>query len=217
MSRTLSFFEPIILIGGGPVSPDDVALVQQFARKTIAVDSGADSADAMGLEVFAVLGDMDSASAEVLQKNKGKIRQITEQATTDFEKCIKASDAPLYLSIGFLGGRLDHELAALNVLAKYPDRRIVLIGAQDIVVLCPKEFQIELPFQCRISLFPLEKTNGLHSTGLRWPLDGMEMVASGQIGVSNQVCAEQVKISYRSGALLLILPLENLAALLAGF
>jgi len=217
MNSRLSFFEPVILIGGGPVSPDEVALVQRFATKTIAADGGADTADALGLEVYAVLGDMDSVSADILRKNRAKSTLISEQNTTDFEKCVYSSDAPLYLAIGFMGGRLDHELAALNVLAKYPDRRIILIGAQDIALLCPRDFSASLPLNCRVSVFPLGKVTGLHSDGLKWPMDGTMMASDANIGTSNVSSAESVDIRYESGSLLLILPVEALPALLAAF
>ncbi len=217
MSKVLSFFEPVILIGGGPVSPDDVALVQRFASKTIAADSGADTADALGLDVYAVLGDMDSVSAAGLLRNDGKITEIAEQETTDFEKCVYASEAPLYLCVGFLGGRLDHELAALNVLAKYAQRRIILIGSQDVIMLCPKEITLELPLNTRVSLFPFGAVSGAESKGLRWPLNGCELSSDGHIGVSNSASKSAVEISYNSGTMLLILPVENLPELLASF
>ena len=210
MSRTLSFFEPVIIIGGGPVSPDDVALVQRFASKTIAADSGADRADALGLDVFAVLGDMDSVSPGFLAKST----RISEQETTDFEKCIYSSDAPVYLCIGVLGGRMDHQLAALNVLAKYPERKIILIGPQDIILLCPTDFSVELPIGTRLSLFPLGMVSGVYSDGLAWEMNGLDMDSSGKIGTSNQSRTAQVSIRYNQGALLLVLPAETLPQLL---
>ncbi|MCF6304366.1 MAG: thiamine diphosphokinase [Rhodobacteraceae bacterium] len=214
MSRTLSFFEPVIVIGGGPVSPDDVALVQRFSNKTIAADSGVDAADALGLDVFAVLGDMDSVSQAGARKNIGKSTRISEQDTTDFEKCIYSSDAPLYLCIGVLGGRIDHQLAALNVLAKYPDRKIILIGPQDITLLCPLDFSVELPIGTRLSLFPLGAVFGVHSDGLEWKMNGVDMDSSGKIGTSNRTSAARVHIRYGQGALLLVLPVETLPELL---
>ncbi len=214
MSRILSFFEPVIIIGGGPVSPDDVALVQQFASKTIAADSGVDRADALGLDVFAVLGDMDSVSPGGLRDNVGKTTRISEQDTTDFEKCIYSSEAPVYLCIGVLEGRMDHQLAALNVLAKYPDRKIILIGPQDITLLCPTDFAVELPIGTRFSLFPLGEVSGVCSNGLAWEMEGLDMNSSGKIATSNRTRTPQVDIRYSHGALLLVLPIETLPELL---
>ncbi len=214
MSHKLNFFEPVIIIGGGPVSAADVALVQRFSSKTIAADSGADTADALGLDVFAVLGDMDSVSEDGLNRNIGKTTRISEQNSTDFEKCIRSSDAPIYLCIGVLGGRIDHQLAALNVLAKYPDRQILLIGAEDVILLCPQDFSVNLPVDTRLSLFPVGPVLGMYSDGLKWELNGVDMDSAGKISASNLTSATRTCISYDQGALLLILPVETLPELL---
>jgi thiamine pyrophosphokinase len=51
------------------------------------------------------------------------VHHLPEQDTTDFEKCLYSVAAPLLLGVGFLGGRADHHLAAMNVLVRYADRR----------------------------------------------------------------------------------------------
>ncbi|MBL4807655.1 MAG: thiamine diphosphokinase [Rhodobacteraceae bacterium] len=210
MSSKFTFFEPIILIGGGPVSASQIDLARRYATKTIAADSGADTADAMGLDVFAVLGDLDSISPKILAKNRDKVQKIADQDTTDFEKCIYASDAPLYLAIGFLGGRLDHELAALNVLAKYPDRKIILIGSEDICFFCPQKLRLDLPQNTRVSLFPLGEVTAVRSSGLGYDMVGLDMAADARIGTSNFSTDPIIEISYQAGPLLMLLPVDHL-------
>ena len=50
------------------------------------------------------------------------VHAVGEQETTDLEKCLYSVEAPLFLGVGFLGGRVDHQLAAMNALVKYAGR-----------------------------------------------------------------------------------------------
>ena len=79
----------------------------------------------------AVIGDMDSLRGSGRLRAAGvAIFEVGEQDTTDLEKCLYSVEAPLYIGLGFLGGRIDHHLAAMNALVKYPGKPVVLIGAR---------------------------------------------------------------------------------------
>ena len=45
--------------------------------------------------------------------------QIAEQVTTDFEKALYSTRAPVTVALGMTGKRLDHTLAALDAVSKY--------------------------------------------------------------------------------------------------
>ena len=211
----MRFEAPILLVGNGPVDAETLALVQPFFMQVVAADGGANIAAALGLTVEAVIGDLDSVTPESRHRNGENIVLVSEQDTTDFEKCLHLIEAPLTIGIGFLGGRLDHELAALNALVKFATQKVVLIGERDLVFLCPKRLEMGLPTGTRVSLFPMGPVLGLRSAGLEYALDGLEMAPGAGIGTSNKASAKVQLIEVATGPLLVILSRRHIAAAIA--
>ncbi len=194
----------ITLIGGGPVSPEDLAEALAFAPDLVAADGGADRALALGAVPKVVIGDFDSlsdAARTVLPPER--LCHVAEQDSTDFEKCLTRIAAPFVLALGVLDGRHDHGLSAMNAIARIRAPRCILLGAEDLVFLAPPELALDLPEGARFSLFPLGAARGT-SRGLRWPIDGLEFSPDGRIGTSNEV-AGPVSLAVE-GPMLVILP-----------
>jgi thiamine pyrophosphokinase len=205
---------PVVLVGGGEV---DMGALRRAMKgvPVVAADGGAVPVLSLGVMPEAVFGDMDSLDPEVQARlAPGVLRRVAEQDSTDFDKCLRHVDAPLVLGYGFLGARLDHQFSAMNVLARRPDRRCVLVGAEDVVCLCPPRMALDLPLGSRFSLFPMLPVTG-RSEGLRWPIDGISFAPGGVVGTSNEVSGPVV-LEWDAPGMLLILPKEALAALRAG-
>lgn len=197
---------PVTLLGGGPVAHADLAMAQAIAPILVAADSGATTALAQGILPVAVIGDMDSISSETADAIPDeRLHLIFEQDTTDFEKCLLNVSAPVLLCIGFIGDRLDHELAVFNALIKHPDRAAILIGERDVVFRLPDHLELHLPIGTRFSLFPMRETQAT-SQGLVWPIDGLKLAPWGKIATSNRVESSPVVVRIKSGAALAILP-----------
>lgn len=207
--------EGVTLAGGAVFSRKLLEFSQALAPKLVAADGGADRLMRLGHEPQAVIGDLDSISAANKARLQARLFPIREQITTDFDKALRSIDAPLVLGIGFLGGRLDHELATLNSLARHPDRRCILLGGRDLAFLAPEEITLRLRPGSRLSLFPLGPVKGA-SEGLRWPLQGLDFGPMGMIGTSNQVTAPEVRLRFDNRAMLVILPRSAAAAALDG-
>ena len=125
------------------------------------------------------------------------------EETTDFEKCLGLVRAPLLLGVGFLGGRLDHQLANLSALVKFPNQKCILIGSKDICFLSPEEFSINLPSGTTISLFPMGSTSG-SSTGLKYSINNLDLDPTKKIGTSNEVVSE-VNLKFNKRRVLIML------------
>lgn len=207
-SPRLRFDDPIALVGGGGATADDLREAAALTATVVAADSGCDLCDAAGVDaVAAVIGDMDSArNLDRWRQAPGcEVIEIAEQDTTDFEKCLYTVDAPLYVGVGFFGRRLDHSLAALHVLLKRADKRVVLLGEEDVAFLAPLRWRVQLDPGARVSIVPLAPCRGLRSEGLRWPIDGLDMAFGAQIGTSNEAAATAVAADFdRLGALILL-------------
>ena len=103
-----------------------------------------------------------------------KIVRISNQNTTDLEKVLLNTQSPLTLGIGFLGSRIDHELAALSALGKFSHKKIILIGEKDIIFLAPPSFSLSSFEGMRVSLYPLDSVK-VQSDGLKWSTEGLTL------------------------------------------
>ncbi|EAQ04221.1 thiamine pyrophosphokinase [Pseudooceanicola batsensis HTCC2597] len=202
--------EAALRVVGGLLAEPDLA-----GAPVVAVDGGARLAISAGLTPQAVIGDFDSLGPdEAAQFDPATLHRITEQETTDFDKALRSVRAPVVLGAGFHGARIDHHLAALSVLARFPDRHCILVGTEDVTCLCPPELAIDLSPGDWLSLFPLAEVQGT-SSGLEWPIDGLRFRPDHRIGTSNRVTEGRVRLQMTAPGMLLILPRRALRPLLA--
>lgn len=208
----------VTLLGGGALGAADLGLALRLAPDLVAADGAAAAALAAGLVPQAVIGDLDSLDpASAARLPPGRVHRIAEQSSTDFDKCLRSIRAPLILGVGFMGARLDHELAALNTLARRPWQRCLLLGPADLCFHAPPALALDLPRGTRLSLFPVARL-GVRGSGLAWPVGGLAFAPDGRIGTSNAVSGP-VRLRFERPGMLVMLPrahLETGAAALLG-
>lgn len=203
--------KPVGLVGGSGLSRVEFGSIQRLCGPIVAADGGANWLHEAGVTPDAVIGDMDSIDDRVAgDLPPDRLHQIAEQDSTDFEKCLTRIDAPLILGAGFLGKRADHMLAACSALLRHRDRRCILLGGTDLLVLCPPRLELGLARGTRASLYPMLPVSA-RSTGLRWPLDGLDLAPDRLIATSNEVSETRVSIEVDRPGLLVILPDATLA------
>lgn len=221
--RPIRHPQGVTVIGGGAVSAGELAAARALAPLLVAADGGADRARALGHAPDWLVGDLDSVSdAARAALPPGRILRVAEQDSTDFAKCLARIEAPLVMAVGFTGLRLDHTLAALTVLVGAARGRasgdgsapvVVMLSSDDVIAACPPELALELAPGTRVSLYPMGPARG-SSTGLEWPLDGIELSPAGRVGTSNRATGP---VALRmAGPVLVMLPRGALGALLAG-
>jgi thiamine pyrophosphokinase len=177
---------PVTLVGSGVLGPDDLDLALSRAPMLVAADGGALHALRAGHMPHAVIGDMDSLhELERARIPEERMFRISEQDSTDFDKSVRHIESPLVLAVGFLGGRIDHQLAAFSTLVRHADRACVLIGTEELIFHIPPALTLELQNGDSFSLFPMRPVTG-RSVGLLWPIDGLDLAPDGRIATSNQ-------------------------------
>ena len=197
--------EPITLVGGAPVGTKLLSEAIAIAPLTVAADGGAKVLLDCDHDPLAVIGDMDSLPGDLQARiPENRIHHIAEQDSTDFEKCLSRITAPLIVGVGFLGGRIDHQMAVQSVLSRYAHHRCLLIGMYDAMCVVPPQFALDLPVGTRVSLFPMAPTK-IASQGLQWPTEGLQFSPSGQIGTSNRSTGKLI-LAPQNSAMLIILP-----------
>ncbi len=207
----------VIVVGGSPPHP---GVVHHLAddRFVIAADSGLDHADALGLAVDLVVGDLDSVTPGALAAASAAgvpiERHRPDKEAIDTELAVEAALARgahrlVVLSGG--GDRLDHVLAGLFVLA-HP-----MLAGLDVqawagpawlrAVQGPASTSIEGPAGAYVSLLPLHgRADGVTTGGLRYPLHGEPLHPGSSRGISNELAGGPACVSLEHGALLVVVP-----------
>jgi thiamine pyrophosphokinase len=200
MSRT------VVVLADGPDRPVDLNIPP--GATVIAADGGAE----LGLPVDLVVGDLDSISAETLAGIERVERHPADKDATDLELALAAAarlDPDRILVLGGAGGRLDHLLGGLLLLAAdaYAGIRIdARIGAAAVSVVRSERTLAGEPGSL-ISLFAVHgPASGIVTEGLVYPLRGETLEPGSTRGVSNVFASPGARIALEHGVLLAVMP-----------
>lgn len=207
----------IFILAGGPVSDPDFLRERIESVKPAAIlcaDGGAHHAYRLGLIPRAIVGDLDSLDEKTARffadRGTRLLRHAPEKDETDTELALREALAlnPKEIWIfGALGGRLDHTLANLSLLASAteagPDIRLLDSWCEAFVVRGTRVLEGE-PGQT-VSVFPLGATaEGICLEGFAYPLHEATMTLGKPFGVSNRLSGPRGVIRVKGGALLVI-------------
>lgn len=213
--RFAPFSDNVTLLGGGALRAGTVSELLTLAPNLVACDGAAARALAEGHVPVRVIGDLDSLDeATRAALDPATVFALDEQDTTDFDKALRTTEAPLILGAGFMGRRLDHELACYNALVRRPEKRCILVGDDDICFHAGGPVRLDVGAGTRVSLFPMAEVT-VSATGLEWPLDRLTLAPWGRVGTSNRAVEARVEIRPEGVGLLVILPRTALPAAMA--
>jgi len=218
-TQIAEFDDPIVIVGGGSVDAELLRELYASGCRLIGADGGADQIVDAGLKPEVIVGDFDSLREPLSWLGKTRLIQLPEQETTDFEKALYSTRAPVTIGLGMTGGRFDHTLAALDAMARYARKRhIVLVDEQDIALGLTREFAFDVAAGDRVSIHPLAPITFWHSDGLEYPLDAVKLAPGVRTGTSNMATTGAFAIQPEEGVqapYLLILDRQYLFRLVA--
>src|SRR5688572_27498665 len=167
----------------------------------VGADGGADEIVAAGLKPEAIIGDFDSLQAPDTWLGRTKLLRVPEQETTDFEKSLYCTRAPVTIALGMTGRRFDHTLAALDAVTKHgKDRPIILVDEADLAMALTGPFSFEVDPHERVSVHPLLPIRFKRSIGLKYPLDNLRLAPGERTGTSNEAVDGPFRIEPESRA-----------------
>jgi thiamine pyrophosphokinase len=186
-AEIINFAGLCIIVGGGAV---DIELLRELYLQgghLVGADGGADAIVKAGLRPEAIIGDFDSLENPMSWLGRTRLITIAEQETTDFEKALYSTRAPVTVALGMTGKRFDHTLAALDVVARQAvGRPIILVDEADIAIAMSGAFSFAVEPRERVSVHPLVPIRFRKSEGLKYPLDGLKMAPGEKSGTSNE-------------------------------
>jgi thiamine pyrophosphokinase len=203
------------VFAGGDFDVDHLRLDEvQEQDLVVCVDRGLEHCLQVGLHPDMLIGDMDSAPQSLLQDDS-----IADVKRYVFPSAKAASDLELALTIlseesldvvillGISGGRTDHMLFNWQLvrLRQWPfslqfiddtTRTYALEGAQAVELdSMPGMF---------LSLLPMERSTGVSTAGLEYPLSNAVIEVGSTLGLSNVVVDKRVRVEISSGSLLVM-------------
>jgi thiamine pyrophosphokinase len=199
---------------------DDIGLV-------VAADSGLHVAQAVGLSVDVVIGDMDSVAADALARARragaSELRHPVDKDATDLELALDlvlervtaaeaATDRPRVVVVGSGAGRLDHLLGWVGVVGspRYAGLEIEAVLGDTLVLPVHDRRVVTGSPGSVVTLLALHgPVGGVRTRGLRWALDGASLHSGSSLGVSNELLGTSGEVSVGHGVLTIVLPPQH--------
>lgn len=208
-----------LIISGGFIAKD-------FLRKVfcsycpdivIAADAGLLAAHELGIPVTHIVGDFDSAGTEILKEYENRedveIRKFRpEKDASDTEIALRLAlecGADEIVMIGCTGTRLDHVWANTQLLFVARDNaaKAWIIDPHNRISLIENGTVLSRGNQYGkyISLFPVGgPVEELSLKGFKYSLEDYRLEPVNSLSVSNEILAEEAKITFSSGNLLMM-------------
>lgn len=206
-----------VLVCGGTLSS---AFLQKTAKamkdaKWYAVDGGLRVMDEIGLVPDCLVGDFDTADEALVSQYSGEVetyRHPPEKDATDTELALdKAIEdgADFIILLGATGTRMDHTMANVHMLyhALLQNKTAVILDEHNRITLHQTSFRVRKSDLCGkyLSFLPfMGEVKGLQLSGVKYPLEGTNLLPGTSLCISNEAVEDKVKISFSEGCLLMI-------------
>jgi thiamine pyrophosphokinase len=194
----------ILANGTFPVHPVPLDRLRE-ADLIVCCDGAAEKLVGHGYEPGIIIGDLDSVSPALQERYRSILVLDTDQETNDLTKavnwCIDAGIREVAI-LGATGIREDHTLGNISLLADY-GRIIDTVMMTDTGTFKVYEGSVTIssrPGQ-QVSLFSIDPSLKVNSSGLRYPLDGL-ILHSWWRGTLNEAAGDSFSLDFKGGQVL---------------
>ena len=183
-----------------------LASMAASAQPLLAADGGANHLARLGLRPTAVLGDLDSVSPDTRAwLGEDCMVDRPDQDRTDLDKALEYAFDELGIKnltvLAALGGRTDHDLGNLGLLARLAmGERLIFEAADQTVLAIASEISLAAIPGETWSFWTFDPAVRVTVEGVRWPIAGAALDASNRPSISNEAIAEEVRICASGGA-----------------
>jgi thiamine pyrophosphokinase len=212
----------VIFANGELPDLDKARLLLRADDYIVCADGGMRHALALGLQPNLIIGDMDSAERDQLQKLKDEDVPIElfshDKNETDLELAINhAIDLKpnQIMIVGALGGRLDQTLGNIALLndTRHKPALSHVEGSLDMrlddgveeIFVCRNQVQVHGKSGDLVSLIPWQgPVTDVQTENLKWPLRNETLFPDKTRGISNEMLGDTASVSMGSGSLLVV-------------
>ena len=194
----------LILTGGGPAPTTPLPR----SNVVIAADSGLGLAEALGVHVDLVVGDLDSVDRSQLDDAISTGVEVekhpTDKDATDLDLALQAAadrGATRIVVAGGGAGRLDHLLGIALLLAdeRWADLAIEWHSGSSVTHVARGPLLLETQPGDLVSLIPASDETVVSIDGTRWPLEAASLSRGTTRGISNEALGDIVTINVDRG------------------
>jgi thiamine pyrophosphokinase len=205
----------VVVVAHGELDPRDREHLRGHDL-LVAADGGALHLDALGVRPDVLIGDLDSVPAAMVERLAAAgtrvERRSPDKDESDTELAVLlASDAggTEVVVLAALGGRLDHELANVLMVADPAWRGIDLRIRRGGTLVRPLHGEATLQLDAEagdvVTLLPIGgDAEAVRTTGLRYTLNGERLRFGRSRGLSNEVERAPASVSLETGTLLVV-------------
>ena len=204
----------VIIFNGGDALPRRVVDELPAGAFTIAADSGVEHALALEWPIDLAVGDFDSVAPTALAAAEATGTRVERHPVakdrTDLELALDAAlaeDPAEIVVVGGHGGRVDHFLAGVLVLANdaYADISVrAIVGSARLHVVRQRLDLVGQPGDL-LTLLPVAgRVSGVTTEGLRYPLLDEPLEPGSTRGVSNVLLGPTARVTVQGGVLLAV-------------
>ena len=179
----------------------------------IAADAGLRYLEQYGITADLVIGDFDSLNN--IPSHPNTMALNAEKDDTDMLAAVREGIKANYTAFhiyGGTGGRIDHTIANLQVLAYLAQNGMQgFLFDKDCVItaITNQKISFEQISSGYISVFShTEKSEGVNLQGLKYELKDAVLTNAFPLGVSNEFIGKESSVSVASGTLLVVFPKE---------
>lgn len=180
------------------------------AEPLFAADGGANHLARLGLRPRAVVGDLDSIRSEIRAwLGEECMVHRPDQDRTDLDKALEYAFDEVGIErltvLAALGGRTDHDLGNLGLLARLAmgerlvfedaDRRILAVAGEAALPALPGESW---------SFWTFDPAVRVTIDGLRWPIENAALDAGNQPSISNEATSDTIIVRASGGAVIVM-------------
>lgn len=201
-----------VLLANGPLTPSPaIRQVISTADRLIGVDGGSRHLRHLGVRPHLAVGDMDSIPADLLQDYRQAGVELhlhpPKKDATDLELALELAITRGATSISILGGtggRLDHTLGNLFLLARCLPVGIpaCIMDQEQCIHLTDQTLTLSGAVGDTLSLLPATpEACGVSLAGLEYPLQDATLTFGTSLGMSNVFVETQATVTIGSGRL----------------
>ena len=201
--------EKTVILADGSFPEHEIPLgYLKDAERIICCDGSAESLILAGYEPFAIVGDMDSLSAEMANRYADRIYQDNEQETNDLTKAVtwcKESGFDNIIIVGATGKREDHTLGNISLLAEYCEYvKIMLISDYGYFIPFNKSCRLDTFHGQQVSVFSINPETEITSSGLKYQLNGKK-IKNWWEATLNEATGDSIELSFTDGRIIVFL------------
>ena len=200
----------LILTGGGP--PPTTPLPR--SDMVIAADSGLGLAEALGVQVDLVVGDLDSVERSQLDSAVIAGATVEEHPTdkdaTDLDLALHAAvdrGGTRIVIAGGGAGRLDHLLGIAMLLSddRWSDIAIEWHSGWSVTHVARGDLALDTLPEDLVSVIPVSDEVVVSIAGTRWSLEAAPLTRGTTHGISNEALGDSIEIKVHQGVVFVVI------------